>query len=138
MLRTFVSSDPLQKLNLSPPVKAHVFVTLGKFHLKPSIKCVSQFRKIMNQFLILLLGISRVVAKVLCTLAVQDCSFWWAGAFCMGCKDILYFMSPLKPVNHSKAVFVFVRKIVSSEWRFGQTVHCYSCKGVRNFWWPSH
>ena len=25
-------SDPLQRLNLSPPVKAHAFVTLGKLH----------------------------------------------------------------------------------------------------------
>ena len=105
MLITFVSSDPLQKLNLSPPVKAHVFVTLGKFHLKPSIKCVSQFRKIMNQFLILLLGISRVVAKVLCTPAVQDCSFWWAGAFCMGCKDILYFYVSIKTSESYQSCF---------------------------------
>lgn len=28
----FICSDPLQRLNLSPPVKAHAFVTLGKLH----------------------------------------------------------------------------------------------------------
>lgn len=26
----FIYPDPLQRLNLSPPVKAHAFVTLGK------------------------------------------------------------------------------------------------------------
>lgn len=46
-------SDPLQKLNLSPPVKAHAFVTLGKYWVWTRCQmCLGQYWNIKSQSLL--------------------------------------------------------------------------------------
>ena len=47
-----------------------------------------------------------------------------------------YFWNDTKVISALK-LLVF-RKIVSSEWRFGQAMHRCACKRVRNLRWPSH
>ena len=47
-----------------------------------------------------------------------------------------YFWNDTKVISALK-LLVF-RKIVPSEWRFGQAMHCCTCKRVRNLRWPSH